>query len=200
MTIKLYTIFSILLLVFGAVIMSLEILASNLMSPYFGGSVYTWGSIISSFMVHLSIGYVLGGHYSKRTSSILPLIILLITASVWIILIPQIHPSVCEFISEKITDVRLGSLSATNIIFFIPITIMAMVSPYVIGLISEYDNKSSFTAGIVLSISTLGSFVGTNITAFYLIDMFPISRIVTGLGLICLVLSVGISLLRISRK
>ena len=47
-----YGAFTALLVLFGAVIMMLEILSSNLMSPYFGGSVFIWGSIISSIMVH----------------------------------------------------------------------------------------------------------------------------------------------------
>ena len=61
-----YSVFILLLVTFGAVVMSLEILSSNLMSPYFGGSIYIWGSIISSFMVHFSVGYVLGGWLSRR--------------------------------------------------------------------------------------------------------------------------------------
>ena len=61
-----YAVFILLLVTFGAVVMSLEILSSNLMSPYFGGSIYIWGSIISSFMVHFSVGYVAGGYLSRR--------------------------------------------------------------------------------------------------------------------------------------
>jgi len=34
-----YVVFILLLVTFGAVVMSLEILSSNLMSPYFGGSI-----------------------------------------------------------------------------------------------------------------------------------------------------------------
>jgi MFS family permease len=61
-----YAVFILLLVTFGAVVMSLEILSSNLMSPYFGGSIYIWGSIISSFMVHFSVGYVVGGWLARR--------------------------------------------------------------------------------------------------------------------------------------
>ena len=61
-----YVVFISLLVTFGAVVMSLEILSSNLMSPYFGGSIFIWGSIISSFMVHFSVGYVTGGYLSRR--------------------------------------------------------------------------------------------------------------------------------------
>ena len=53
---------------------------------------------------------------------------------------------------------------------------------------------------MVLFISTVGSFFGTNITAFYLISIFPVSRIVVGLGLICLCVSLFTFALRADRR
>jgi hypothetical protein len=189
-----------LLVLFGAAVMSLEILASNLMAPYFGGSVYIWGSIISSFMIHFSAGYVLGGYLCKKTARVYPLLALLAVASAWVILIPEIHPPTGEFVSDRIADVRYGSLAAMNIIFFLPITIMAMVSPYIIGIHSVHREVSGLSAGMVLFISTLGSFLGTNATAFYLINLFPVSVIVRGIGACCLLLSLLCLSMRLDRR
>ena len=184
-----YAVFILLLVTFGAVVMSLEILSSNLMSPYFGGSIYIWGSIISSFMVHFSVGYVAGGYLSRRYPRISVLAVFLFVGSLWVVGIPTFYKPVCELVSDRIADVRLGSLIAMNLIFFIPVSIMAMVSPYIIGITSAWRRQTWLTAGMVLFISTVGSFFGTNITAFYLIGLFPVSRIVVGLGLICLCIS-----------
>jgi hypothetical protein len=189
-----------LLVLFGAAVMSLEILASNLMSPYFGGSIYIWGSIISSFMIHFSVGYVLGGYLCKKTEKVYPLILLLILSSVWIMFIPKIHPPVGEFVSGRMADVRYGSLVAMNIIFFLPVTIMAMVSPYIIGILSLHQKTSGLSAGLVLFISTLGSFLGTNATAFYLINLFPVSTIVRGIGAACLIFSGLVLFLRLDKR
>ena len=195
-----YTVFILLLVSFGAVVMSLEILSSNLMSPYFGGSIYIWGSIISSFMVHFSVGYVAGGYLSRRFPRISVLAAFLVGCSLWVLMIPVIYQPVCEFVSENIVDVRLGSLVAMNVIFFVPISIMAMVSPYIIGITTAWQRPSGFTAGMVLFISTVGSFAGTNVTAFYLISLFPVSRIIMGLGMICLAVSLTVLALRIDRR
>ena len=181
-----YAVFILLLVTFGAVVMSLEILSSNLMSPYFGGSIYIWGSIISSFMVHFSVGYVAGGYLSRRYPRISVLAVFLFVGSLWVVGIPTFYKPVCELVSDRIADVRLGSLVAMNLIFFLPVSIMAMVSPYIIGITVSWKRQSWLTGGMVLFISTVGSFFGTNITAFYLIGLFPVSRIVVGLGLICL--------------
>ena len=195
-----YGVFILLLVSFGAVVMSLEILSSNLMSPYFGGSIYIWGSIISSFMVHFSVGYILGGHLSRSRPRISVLAAFLVAASLWVLMIPAMYKPVCEFISNRIVDVRLGSLIAMNVIFFVPVSIMAMVSPYLIGIITAWRRQSGFTAGMVLFISTVGSFAGTNVTAFYLISLFPVSRIVVGLGIICLCVSLITLALRVDRR
>jgi MFS family permease len=195
-----YAAFILLLVSFGAVVMSLEILSSNLMSPYFGGSIYIWGSIISSFLVHFSVGYVLGGWLSRRFPRVSVLVTFLVVGSLWVIMIPAIHRPVCEAISESIADVRLGSLIAMNLIFFIPVSIMAMISPYIIGITACWGQQSWLTAGMVLFISTVGSFAGTNITAFFLIGLFPVSRIIYGLGIICLTVSLTALALRVDRK
>jgi membrane-anchored protein YejM (alkaline phosphatase superfamily) len=87
-----------------------------------------------------------------------------------------------------------------NVIFFIPVSILAMVSPYIIGITAAWQRHSWLTAGMVLFFSTVGSFFGTNVTAFYLISLFPISRIIMGLGTICLAVSLTVLLLRIDRQ
>lgn len=195
-----YAVFILLLVCFGAAVMSLEILSSNMMSPYFGGSVYIWGSIISSFMVHFSVGYVSGGWLSRKFPRISVLAAFLVVCSVWVLMIPFIYPPVCAFISDRIVDVRIGSLIAMNVIFLFPISIMAMVSPYIIGIIAAWQRQSGLTAGMILFISTVGSFTGTNATAFYLISLFPVSRIIFGVGIICLAVSLIVLLMRIDRR
>jgi MFS family permease len=195
-----YAVFILILVSFGAIVMGLEILASNLMSPYFGGSVYIWGSIISSFMVHFSVGYVAGGHLSRRFPRVWVLAAFLVIASLWVLLIPAIYKPVCELISDRIEDVRLGSLIAMNVIFFVPISIMAMVSPYIIGIMVSWRRQTGLTAGTILFISTIGSFFGTNLTAFYLISLFPVSSIILGLGVICLAVSLFVLALGMDRR
>ncbi len=195
-----YAVFVLLLVTFGAVVMGLEILSSNLMSPYFGGSIYIWGSIISSFMVHFSIGYVVGGWLSRRLPRVWLLALGLVVCSLWVLMIPAIHKPVCEWISDGITDVRVGSLIAMNMIFLVPVSLMAMVSPYIIGITASWQRQSGLTAGMVLFISTVGSFAGTNITAFYLISLFPVSQIVTGLGILCLVVSLAVLTMRVDSR
>ncbi|MBT7723165.1 MAG: fused MFS/spermidine synthase, partial [Gammaproteobacteria bacterium] len=50
----------------GFIIMSIELLGGRVLAPYFGSSIYVWGSIITVFMVALSFGYLIGGHLSLK--------------------------------------------------------------------------------------------------------------------------------------
>ena len=50
----------------GAVTLSLEVLASRIMTPYFGVSLYIWAGILSITLTFLAVGYYLGGRISQR--------------------------------------------------------------------------------------------------------------------------------------
>ena len=55
----------------GFVIMALELLGGRVLAPYFGSSIYVWGSIITVFMLSLSLGYLIGGlHLDSRSPSL----------------------------------------------------------------------------------------------------------------------------------
>ena len=171
-----------LLFLFGAVLMGLELLASNFLAPYFGASIYIWGSIIGSYMVFMSLGYVLGGTLARRTRRLAPLLWALLAASLWVLALPSGVKGVGEALSDAIEDPRYGSLVAMAALYAAPITLMAMISPYVIELLAPHRSRAWLNSGLVLFVSTFGSFVGTIATAFYFIDVFTISRIVVGFG------------------
>jgi hypothetical protein len=53
----------------GAIIMALELVAFRLYAPYFGYSIYVWGSMISVVMLAMAVGYALGGWLADRSNS-----------------------------------------------------------------------------------------------------------------------------------
>jgi len=58
--------FEALIFITGAVTLSLEVLASRIMTPYFGVSLYIWAGILSITLIFLALGYQLGGRFSLR--------------------------------------------------------------------------------------------------------------------------------------
>ena len=84
----------------GAVLMALEIAGSRVLAPYFGSSIFVWGSLISVVMTALSIGYYWGGWISAREPSYGKLAVLLVIPGIVIFFLPFIYPSVNEWIAS----------------------------------------------------------------------------------------------------
>ena len=101
-------------------------------------------------------------------------------------------PPVCEGISDLDLGPRLGPLLATTVLMSPTVFVSAVVSPFVISLMARSEGSAGLGSGVVLAVSTVGSFVGVVGTSFYLIDLFRVSHIFYGLGAVCLACSVAV--------
>ena len=54
----------------GFIVMAFEMIGSRYLNPYFGSSVYTWASIISTVLLALTVGYFIGGLMADRYPSL----------------------------------------------------------------------------------------------------------------------------------
>jgi spermidine synthase len=167
----------------GAVLMGLEIVGSRVLAPYFGSSIFVWGSLISVVMTALSVGYYWGGWLSAREPSYGRLLMLLVIPGVMIFFLPFIYPPLNEWIAGNDFGTRLNPLIACSIYFLPPGIFLGTVSPYVIRLAATTINAVGSTAGTLYAISTCGSILGTLLTAFYLIPVMGVSNIIHALGI-----------------
>lgn len=161
----------------GFAVMAIEMLGGRILAPWFGGTIYIWGSIISTFLIALSIGYLLGGQISIHNPSIKKFGLLFITAGLFHLPVIFFSNSLMEFTFVITEDPRYGSLLAALLLFFGPALIMGMISPYSIRLLIQSQHASGHTAGRLYFISTLGSALGTVGTAFYFVRYFEINQI-----------------------
>ena len=94
----------------GFVIMSLELLGGRILAPYFGSGIYVWGSIITIFMLSLSIGYLLGGRLSVHNPSSSRFAAIFAVAAVLLLPLTIYAQGIMEFIFLRVEDPRYGSL------------------------------------------------------------------------------------------
>jgi spermidine synthase len=153
----------------GAILMALELTGSRLLAPYFGGSIFVWGSLIGVFLIALSIGYYLGGRLVDRWPGPGLLAAFLLAAGLLVLVMPRYGPGICDRVSRDMLSVRAGSLLACLALFLLPGALMAVTSPYVVRLTARTVEGVGRTAGAVYAVSTIGSIAGTLGTAFYLI-------------------------------
>lgn len=190
----------ILVFICGAVLMSIEILGSRLISPYFGNSIYVWGSLISVVMGALSLGYYLGGRLADRRPSMRLLGAIIIVAGLLTITLRYISPVVCETAWRAGLGARFGALAASVALFFLPGVLLGMVSPFAIRLAARSVVDVGKTAGMLYALSSLGSILGTLLTAFVLIDLLGVSTIMLSLGIVLVLTAVFCADLIVRKK
>ena len=164
----------------GFAIMCVELLGGRILSPFFGSSVYVWGSIITVFMLSLSIGYLSGGKLSTRNPNPVTYSLFFVVAAIFIIPIVLFADAIMEQVFLLIEDPRYGSLVASIGLFFVPTTILGMISPYSIRLLVQNQDHSGQVAGQLYFVSTLGSALGTLATSFYFVLWFDVDHILIG--------------------
>jgi len=178
----------------GADLMGLEIVGSRMLAPYFGNSIFVWGSLISVVLAALSLGYWLGGIIADRKPRLPVLALLIAIPGLIIALLPFVYPGLNRGIAGSDMGARLGPLVSCLLLFLVPSVFLGTISPFAVRLQAKAVASVGSTAGGLYAVSTAGSIAGTLLTAFYLIAALGVANIVHGLGLTLLVVSAAIFL------
>ncbi len=166
----------------GGVLLALEIVASRVVAPYFGNSVYVWGSLIGVFLAALSLGYFLGGRAATRWPAWGPFLTLVLASGACIYPIPHVAGAVLGAIAVHDFGPRADTLIGSTALFFLPSVLLGTVSPYAVRLRARSVEGIGNVAGILYALSTLGSIAGTLLAAFVLISAFGVRSIIQILG------------------
>ena len=181
----------------GFIIMSVELLGGRILAPYFGSSIYVWGSIISIFMVALSVGYLIGGRLSVLSPNLGHYGLFFLLAALGLLPIVFFANQAMDAVFAAIDDPRYGSLLASTLLFFIPTAILGMIAPYSVRLMVNDTDHSGQVAGGLYFVSTLGSALGTLLTSFYLVLWFDMNTIL--LAMITVLLLAGVLAIVLNR-
>ncbi len=161
----------------GFIIMSIELLGGRILAPYFGSSIYVWGSIITVFMLSLSVGYLTGGRISLHNPNLAVHGGFFVVAAAALLPLIVFGDSIMESVFIMIEDPRYGSLTVSMLLFFVPTAILGMIAPYSVRLLVMEAHQSGHVAGYLYFVSTLGSALGTLGTSFYLVLWFEVNQI-----------------------
>ncbi|MBA7616821.1 hypothetical protein ES703_24121 [subsurface metagenome] len=178
----------------GWFVMELEVLGIRVLAPYFGSAVYVvMGSVIGVFLLSLSVGYMLGGWLSKKANSKRALGVNLMAAGAWLCAMPFFIEPVCDGIFNFGLDEKWGSLLAAVVLFGPPTVLLGTVSPTAVRWLTKRASDSGLNAGLVLAFSTVASFAGCVVTAFYLV-LLSVRRTIFTSGAVLVALGVTILL------
>ena len=172
----------------GFSMMGFEILASRVLAPHFGSSVYVWGALISVFLFGLSIGYFIGGKLVDKEMKYKTIVLFLLLAVISYFMVSVIGSYICMFFSNIISDVRYAALLASTVLFIIPCICLGSISPMLIKLSIDKHHEIGNKIGLVYFISTIGSIVGILFVSFYLIAWIGT---INGIKLLCIPLLIS---------
>jgi len=161
----------------GFIIMAIELLGGRILAPYFGSSIYVWGSIITVFMLSLSIGYLTGGRLSIHNPNLGRYGTFFIISAFTLLPTILFGEDIMDWVFIRLEDPRYGSLVASMFLFFVPTALLGMIAPYSVRLLVESSARSGSIAGSLYFISTLGSAIGTLATSFYFVLWFEVNTI-----------------------
>jgi spermidine synthase len=169
----------------GACVLALEILGTRLLGPAFGVGLYLWSALIGVTLAALAVGYALGGRWADRGPTTQRLGLLLLAAGAWTMLIPWLRSPVLGALHS--VDLRAAVLIAGTVLFFPPLVLMGMVSPYAIRLKAGSLQDVGRTAGNLYALSTCASVAAAIGTGFWLIPAMGVSRLTFLTGVLLLV-------------
>jgi spermidine synthase len=174
------------LLVFtaGAATLATEIAASRLLAPYFGSSTIVWANIIGLILLYLSVGYWLGGKVADRRPEPRVLGTIVLVAALFVAMTPFVARPVLGLAVEGLDAVDVGavvgSFFAALALFAIPITLLGSVAPFAIRLALTDVGEAGSVAGRLYALSTVGSIVGTFLSAIVTIPLIGTQRTFLG--------------------
>ncbi|CAA9486597.1 MAG: Spermidine synthase [uncultured Solirubrobacteraceae bacterium] len=169
-----------LVFVVGTSTLGAEIAAARLMAPYFGASTIVWANTIAIVLVALSIGYWFGGRLADRHPHMRGLCLLVLVAAALLAVVPIVADPFLSLSVEAFDSYSVGafagSLFGVLALVALPVLMLGAVSPWAIRLKLARVEDSGQLAGRMYAISTVGSLIGTFLSALLLIPLVGTQR------------------------
>jgi spermidine synthase len=167
----------------------LEIAAGRLLASYFGVSLYTWTSIIGVILAGISLGNYLGGAAADQLGSRRTLGLVLATGGLASLRILPFATIELLALAPRSLPVVVRMVLITGLLFFLPSTMLGMVSPLVVKRALPDLSHAGSIVGRIYAWSTLGSIAGVFLTGFVLIPWVGTRAVIFGVGMVLIALA-----------
>ena len=183
----------------GILSMGFQLLASRLLSPYFGTAIDVWACLISTFLAAFSVGAMLGGWISnlsaeRRTRwqvgwALIAVLTLALTALG--------GRGLIDAIALNLEPGKLPVMLSCMVVFFFPVMSLSSFTPQCVQYLASRGTPPGKASGVVYGVSTLGNIAGVMLTAFVLIPHARVSTLLyVWLGVAIVSLGALLALLR----
>ncbi|WP_207481942.1 fused MFS/spermidine synthase [Arenibaculum pallidiluteum] len=164
----------------GGVTIALEIVASRVMTPYFGGSLHVWTAILCVTLLSLAFGYGFGGRLTRAGHALLRLGFATFPALAGLALVLAVlcFPALPWIAS---TDIVAGAFVAATTLLAPCLVVLSALNPLVVALPGRPSGGDA-GSGSVFALSTLGSVAGALVASFVLVPLLPVDHILLAMA------------------
>ncbi len=159
----------------GMTTLGIELSASRLLGTVFGTSNLVWATIIGLILLYLTVGYFIGGRLADRSPQGSTFYRVIAWASFSTALVPIAARPVLQVAGQAALRINaavlIGSFLGVLILFAVPVTLLATVSPFAIRLAIRDTDSAGLISGRMYAISTVGSLLGTFLPTLILIPL-----------------------------
>ena len=180
----------------GAGSLATEIGAARLLAPYYGSSTVVWANVIGLVLASLSVGYWLGGRLADRHPRTRVLGRIVLASAVLIAAVPFAAGPFLDVSVRGLDQVSagaaIGSFFAVLALFAPPVTLLGMVAPFAVRLAIDDVREAGSVAGRLYALSTVGSLLGTFVSALIAIPTIGTQRTLLGAAVLVALSGAGL--------
>src|SRR5437879_4186817 len=164
----------ILVFLLGMLSMGLQLVASRVLAPFFGSSIFVWASLITTFLAAFSSGSFIGAAVSARSSLNQRRIVacLMATCSATLLFDALASYRVCDWLDLRIENLAVKLITTCVLLYFVPVMTLSSITPVCIAHYDRREKSAGRSAGLLNGVSTLGNIIGLLVAAFVLIPTF----------------------------
>ena len=183
----------------GMTTLAAEFGASRLLQMRFGSVNLVWAVIIGLILIYFAVGYFIGGKQADKSPRPEAMFTFLAWGGAALGLIPIIAQPILLAAASAMDALNLGviaaSFLATLLLFSIPVTLLAMTSPFAIRITLREAAQAGNVSGNLYALSTIGSVLGAFLPTLLLFPLIGTSRTILVFGLLILMVAlIGLGL------
>lgn len=145
----------------GFVLMAYELVASRILAPTIGTSIYVWTSVIGVMIAALAIGYAVGGWLADQRGKQYDVVWLLLSAALCVLITGVFYVGTLESVTFIAHDPRLQGVIAATLLFAPASFIMGTISPYLAKLRINSLHTTGRSVAMLSACNSLGGISGT---------------------------------------
>jgi spermidine synthase len=180
----------ILVFIAGFCLMVIELVASRIVAPYLGSSLYTWTGVIGVVLAGIATGNYYGGIKAERGATKKTIGLIFILAGFVTTLAFYMSGPMADVIRDMRPPLPLAILLFSLVEFFPVSFLLSNITPIVIASSLESLQKTGSTVGRIYAVSSLASILGTFAAGYVLIPLFGVKTIMLCIGAILILTGV----------